>query len=151
MDAGHDLYGTDHFTATKHHNTYTIESRSGYPYSGQYYVSDCPSPTTGIKAFLDSGDAVFTSGEFADAYDDSGCASPGIARLMRNVLYVRPGLFLVYDQIEKLASQMQASPHMHLHFPTQPTFAEMKMHMRRCICIFISRRNRLSRMRIGNS
>src|SRR3989344_1466322 len=124
MDAGHDLYGTDHFTATKHHNTYTIESRSGDPYSGQYYVSDCPSATTGIKAFADSGDAVFTSGEFADAYDDSGCESPGIARLMRNVLYVRPGLFLVYDQIEKLASQMQASPHMHLHFPTQPTFAD---------------------------
>jgi hypothetical protein len=123
IDASHDLYGDAHLTDTIHHNTYTLENRSGTSYAGQneYAVSSsCPGDTIGINSYLDGGTWMFTSGEFANAYKTQTCGSPGIKRLQRNIFYLRPNLLLVYDQIEKLANQLQVAPRMHLHFPTQP-------------------------------
>lgn len=128
IDAGHDLYGDAHTNGTIHHNTFTLRNRSGVSYDGQRefaITANCPNSPLGVKAFLDAGTWVFTSGDITDSYrpepDWTGtCRSPGISRLIRNVFYLRPNLFFIYDQVEKLASQAQVSPHLHLHFPTLP-------------------------------
>ena len=138
IDAGHGLYNPEILLATRHHNTYTLEGRTnanGEPGNGavqrMWEVIDpvqCPGNDITVERFADDGVTVFSSGEFSNAYKHrlSGMACPesaGVARLTRNVLYVRPNFFFVYDQIAKLASQLQIAPHMHLHFPTQPTSA----------------------------
>lgn len=132
IDAGHDLYGDAHINATIHHNTYTLKNRAGIAFEGQreYAVTaGCPDNPIGIHAYRDGGSWVYTSGDITDAYRpapnwDGPCNSPGIKRLVRNIFYLRPNLYFVYDQIEKLGSQPQVAPHMHLHFPTQPIAAD---------------------------
>ena len=134
INAGVALYGTPQQQSTVFENTYTLEGRSDISYSGQQGVTGtCPNPNgnnpIGINAHLDGGSYVFTTGEFSAAYQDptqannssTGCAKPPVNWLSRSTLYVRPGLFVVYDQIVKASSQTNMSPTMHLHFPTKPT------------------------------
>lgn len=136
IDAGHGLYNPQNLLSTRHHNTYTLEGRtnaSGAPGEGSvqrvFDVIDpvrCPGNDVTIERFADDGNTVFSSGEFSKAYNHRlpGMSCPdsaGVERLTRNVFYARPNFFFVYDQIAKLAGQSQVSPHMHLHFPTQPS------------------------------
>ncbi len=129
VDAGHGLYNPDNLTATQHHNTYTLENRTDVSFNGQRnnaQTEGCPNDPIGIEKYLDNTSSVFTRGEFSNAYKpkplyDGTCYSPGIKSLTRNVFYLRPNLFFVYDQIEKIASQATVLPHMRLHFPTQPS------------------------------
>ena len=123
VDAGHGQY-TAPDTRTVHHNTYTLHGRNGISSAGQFTTAGdprCGASTIGVKNYTDGGGWVFVHTDITDAYRpeiswDGSCAGPGIARLQRNVFFLRPALFFVYDQIEKLPGQTQVSPHMHLHF-----------------------------------
>ena len=135
INAGVTLYGTPWQQGTVFINSFTLEGRTDITYSGQQGVAQaCPNPNgndpIGINAYLDGGSYVFTSGEFSAAYQDlgqsygsnNGCAKPPVNWLSRSTLYVRPGVFIVYDQIAKSSAQPNLVPTMHLHFPTKPTF-----------------------------
>ena len=134
INAGTALYGDPQQRTTPFMNTYTLEGRTDSSYSGQQGATgDCPNPNgnnpIGINAYLDGGSYVFTSGEFSAAYQDqaqansssTGCAAPPVNWLSRSTLYVRPGVFVVYDQVVKSSTQPNVAPTMHLHFPTAPT------------------------------
>jgi hypothetical protein len=133
VDVSHDYYGSNYTKNTSFQNTYTLENRSDSTYSGQNsYTDGCPNPTgsnpIGINAFIDSGAYVFTSGEFSAAYQlppvDSSvslCGPNAVSWLNRSHLFVRPGLFVVYDQIQKTSNQAAIIPTQHLHFLTAPT------------------------------
>lgn len=51
----------------------------------------------------------------------SNCGEVPVTWLNRSVLFVRPGLFAVYDQVQKSATQPQVQPVMHLWLPTAPS------------------------------
>ena len=132
INAGVALYGTPQQQTTVFMNTFTMEGRSDTAYSGQQSATGaCPNPNgnnaIGINAYVDGGSYTFTTGEFSAAYqilsqaDSSGCSKPPVNWLARSTLYVRPGVFVVYDQIAKASSQTNLSPTMHLHFPTKPS------------------------------
>ena len=131
VDAAHALYGDPGQKNTVFHNTYTLENRSDTSYSGQLTITGkCPNPLgtnpIGVNAFNDGGAYTFTSGEFSAAYQanpvyPSDCGKLPVTWLNRNILYLRPDVFIVYDQIQKASDQPQVVPTMHLHFPTQPT------------------------------
>ncbi len=131
IDTSHDYYGPSYTTNTLFHNSYTLEGRTDTSYGGQdLYTSDCPNPTgsnpIGINAYTDSGTYVFTSGEFSAAYqtkpiDPSICGASPATWLNRSTFYLRPDLFVVYDQIQKASSQTALVPKMHLHFATSAT------------------------------
>jgi Divergent InlB B-repeat domain len=131
LDVGHALYGDAGQKNTVFHNTFTLENRSDSSYSGQLTITGkCPNPlgtnAIGINAFNDGGAYAFTSGEFSAAYQGnpvypSDCGKLPVTWLNRNILYIRPDLFIVYDQIKKAADQPQVVPTMHLHFPARPT------------------------------
>jgi hypothetical protein len=144
MDAGHDVYGEPGIRNTPFHNTFTFENRTdntARSYPGQLGMTeDCPNPlgTTGspnfspatpnpvgISAHIDGGKYVFTSGEYSAAYQSydifpSKCGSIPATWLNRNTFYVRPNIFVVYDQVQKIANQPQVVPTMHWHLPLQP-------------------------------
>jgi hypothetical protein len=133
INAGVALYGTPQQQSTVFMNTFTMEGRSDTSYSGQQGATGaCPNPNgnnpIGIKTHLDGGSYTFTSGEFSAAYqiasqaDSAGCAKLPVNWLARSTLYVRPGVFVVYDQIAKASSQPNLAPTMHLHLPTRPTY-----------------------------
>jgi hypothetical protein len=132
IDASHGYYGGTQNTVMQ--NTYTLEKRSDSSVSGQdLYTQGCPNPTgsnpTGINAYVDGGNYVFSSGEFSAAYQiqpvypepEFGCGANAVTWLNRSKLYLRPGLFVVYDQIQKSGNQAGLIPKMHLHFPVSPT------------------------------
>ena len=131
VDAGHGLYGDPGQKNTVFHNTFTLENRSDTSYSGQLTITaKCPNPLgtnpIGINAFNDGGAYTFASGEFSAAYQDnpvypSDCGKIPVTWLNRNILYLRPDVFIVYDQIQKASDQPQVVPTMHLHFPAKPT------------------------------
>jgi hypothetical protein len=136
VDAGHGQY-TAPDTRTIFHNTYTLLNRSGVSSVGQFTNAGdprCTPSSFGVKSYADGGPWLFVSGDITDSYRprsawNGACASPGIARLVRNVFYLRPDLFFVYDQIEKLTSQPQVSPRMHLHFPAAPSGANVNREL----------------------
>ena len=131
IDTSHDYYGPSYTTNTLFHNSYTLEKRTDTSYAGQdLYTTDCPNPTgsnpIGINAYADNGNYVFSSGEFSGAYqtkpvDPSICGASPATWLNRSTLYLRPNLFVVYDQVQKASNQTALVPTMHLHFPTSPT------------------------------
>lgn len=131
IDAGHDLYGDPGIKNTVFHNTFTLENRNDTSYSGQLTITErCPNPLgtnpIGINAFNDGGPYTFASGEFSAAYQDnpvypSICGKIPVTWLNRNTFYLRPDVFVIYDQIQKASDQPQVVPTMHFHFPAQPT------------------------------
>jgi Divergent InlB B-repeat domain len=132
MNASPGYYGGGSNTFMQ--NTYTLEKRTDSSIVGQdLYTSGCPNPSgsnpIGINAYSDNGGYLFTSGEFSAAYQikpayptpETGCGANAVTWLNRSTLYVRPGLFVVYDQVQKASNQAGMVPTMHLHFPTQAT------------------------------
>lgn len=102
-------------------NTFTFENRTDGGGKNQPWFStaSCPNPAgndpIGMKKFSDGGDYVMAAGEFSAAYQ-SGCSAAKVPAnfLVRNKLFVRPGLFFVYDQV----SVKSGVPTEHFHFPT---------------------------------
>jgi hypothetical protein len=139
IDVSHDYYEPGYTKNTVFQNTYTLEKRGddtrnpANPYAGQDSYTDlCPNPTDnnpiGINGYADGGAYVFSSGEFSAAYQYpptdssvSNCGPNAVTWLNRSTLYLRPGLMVVYDQIQKTAAQSGVVPTMHMHFPTAPT------------------------------
>lgn len=146
IDAGHDLYGDPGIKNTVHHNTYTFEGRTdntARSYEGQLATSGaCPNPLApspnnpnasglgsdpiGVNAYSDGGTYAFSSGEFSAAYQSydifpSVCGSVPVSWMNRNMLFIRPNIFVVYDQIQKVPTQPALVPKMHLHLPAAPT------------------------------
>jgi hypothetical protein len=132
MDVSHGYYGSNYTKNTVFQNTYTLENRSDSSYSGQNgYTELCPNPSgvnpIGITGYADGAAYVFSSGEFSAAYQlppvdssVSNCGPNAVSWLSRSTLFLRPGLFVVYDQIEKTAAQSAIIPTVHWHFPTAP-------------------------------
>ncbi len=138
VDAGHKLYGSDQLHATVHHNTFTLEHRRGDAYlekgimvTGQRQFGNspqCSKSRVGIKQYEDAGAWLFVNGDLTDAYRPrprwgGPCFDAGVARLVRNVFYLRPDLFFVFDQVEKQRDELQVVPHLNFHFPTKPVTA----------------------------
>lgn len=128
VDAGHDFYGNFYIDNTIYHNTITMENRTDNAYSGQRNFSgQCRNPLgndpIGINAYIEGGTYTFSSGEFSAAYQNypvypSNCGQLPVTWTNRNMLYVRPGLFVVYDQVQKAANQPTVVPTLHFHFAT---------------------------------
>ena len=134
IDAAHTMFSyVGEARMTIFTNTYTIEGRNDPgPYTiannGQLnYTDACPNPLgtnpIGVKAFVDGTGHAFTSGEFSAAYQNvpqnfpDPCGALSVHWLSRSVLFVRPGLFAVYDQVKKAPTQPQVQPIMHLWLP----------------------------------
>jgi hypothetical protein len=132
VDVSHGYYGPSYTKNTMFQNTFTLENRSDSSYSGQdSYTDSCPNPSgsnpIGVNAYIDNGTYTFTSGEFSAAYQlppvdstTSLCGPNAVTWLNRSTFYLRPDLFVVYDQIQKSSNQTGMVPTMHLHFPKAP-------------------------------
>ena len=141
IDASHNFYGDkglNGLTYTKNtilQNTYTLRNRSdtppNQPYDGQNITPlNCQNGSNGNpirnNAYSEATDYSFSSGEFSAAYQivpiyPAECGTNVVNWLNRSVLFLRPNLYIVYDQVEKSTSQTAVVPVMNLHFPTAPT------------------------------
>jgi hypothetical protein len=131
INAGIQLYNPANQTNTSSKNTFTLEHRTDTSYSGQGFALTlgCPNPNgndpIGIQRYYDSGTYVFTSGEFSAAYQilsGGSCGgATGVSWLQRNMLYLRPDIVVVYDQVTKQSGRATMVPTQHFHFPAQPT------------------------------
>ncbi len=128
---------------TSSKNSFTLEGlSSAYQWDGQTTSdwpgvvdslpgpSGCPNPTghdpIGVNGYLDTGAYVYTTGEYSAAYQSkpgaATCGTAGVNWLQRSVFYVRPDVFVYYDQIQKAAAPLNTVvPTMHFHFPKAPT------------------------------
>lgn len=131
INAGIQLYNPANQTNTSSKNTFTLENRADTTYSGQGFALTlgCPNPNgddpIGITRYFDAGPYAFASGEFSAAYQilkDGDCGgATGVSWLQRNMLYLRPDLVVLYDQVMKQPGRAAMVPTQHFHFPAQPT------------------------------
>lgn len=131
INAGIQLYNPANQTDTSSKNTFTLENRADTTYSGQAFAltSGCPNPNgndpIGITRYADFGSYVFASGEFSAAYQilsGGNCGgATGVSWLQRNMVYLRPDIVVVYDQVKKQSGRTTMVPTQHFHFPAQPT------------------------------
>lgn len=131
INAGIQLYNPANQTNTSSKNTFTLENRADSAYSGQGFALTlgCPNPNgddpIGITRYYDSGAYVFTSGEFSAAYQILSGGSCGgataVSWLQRNMLYLRPDIVVMYDQVRKQTGRATMVPTQHFHFPAQPS------------------------------
>lgn len=130
INAGIQLYNPANQTNTSSKNTFTLENRTDTSYSGQAFALtfSCPNPNgnapIGITRYHDSGTYAFTSGEFSAAYQTLSGGScggaTGVSWLQRSLLYLRPDIVVMYDQVKKQSGQSTMVPTQHFHFPAQP-------------------------------
>jgi hypothetical protein len=131
IDTSHDYYGSLYTTNTVFHNTFTFKNRSDTTYDGQNITtSSCQNAPDANpirnNAYSDNAAYAFGSGEFSAAYQiapvyPAECGTNVVNWLNRSVLFLRPNLYIVYDQVQKMTNQTAVVPVMNLHFPTAPT------------------------------
>ncbi len=76
---------------------------------------------TAISAFEDAGAWVYSKGSHIEDMYKTFNAGPGVASWSREVLYLRPHQFIVYDRTEKGASSYDQ--YLAFHFPAKPAGA----------------------------
>jgi hypothetical protein len=75
-------------------------------------------PGVGITAYEAAGNYVYSAGNYAGAYDSPGYAG-SVSKLQREVVYLRPGVEVVYDRA--ITTQPQFSKQLRWHFIYSPT------------------------------
>jgi len=129
IDVAHNIYGDPGQADTWMHNSITMEGRVDDAYSGQRDLSFyCPNPLgsdpIGNRRYSEGGTYAFASGEFSAAYQvvsGDPCSRVPATWVSRSVFYLRPGLFVLYDQVKKAGDQPTLTATLHMHFPTSPT------------------------------
>lgn len=76
---------------------------------------------TSLSAFEDTSAWVYSKGSHIEDMYKTFDAGPGVASWSREVLYLRPHRFIVYDRTEKGASSYDQ--YLAFHFPAKPTNA----------------------------
>ena len=86
---------------------------------GQSAVTPRQNPRTRIAAFQDAGSWVYVKAAHIEDMYRRFSAGPAVASWSREVLYLRPGLFVVYDRTSKGATAYDQ--YLAFHFPAAPT------------------------------
>jgi hypothetical protein len=99
-------------------NTLVVDDGGAGYQQYRWAASTSYGPGVGITAYEAAGNYVYSAGNYAGAYDSPGYAG-SVSKLQREVVYLRPGVEVVYDRA--ITTQPQFSKQLRWHFIYPPT------------------------------